>query len=538
MYRVLIVDDEIFVRMGLKASIDWEKYDFELIGEASNGVQALDIISKNTPDIVLTDIKMPVMDGVRLIKEITHQYPLIKCIVLSNYNDFELVKEAMKSGAIDYFCKVTIDIEKIINVLKRVCEKIKDERHEMKEITALKKVLGENRSVLVKKFLEDLENSDVNAFTAEHIQKKLHQLGLKISSEKGIVLVVKVLEYRALLETRFEMDCNHFSSTVICLLEEIIRHEFTGEVFEYKPGIFVVVVADEEDNMHYKQQWLTEKIQTLLNEYLSIRLCIIYDIRFSNFNALKKVLMQLSDIALLGFYDDKGALWSYRFSRFSEENIDSSAMYRKMKSNLTVSIKFCDCENIFRTIEEFLEDMKSKNIAPPVVKNMIISIFSFMNTQLLEKHSGKIDAYNMDFILKLESLSNFAELKDCCRSFLEAYTTTLQELNSHRIRRDMLKAIAYIERHYTDKITLADVARDVSMNKSYFSRLFKKVTGENFHNYLLSVRMQKASEYLLNTDRKITDIAASTGYKDLFYFNRVFKNYFRVSPSVYRKTNQ
>ena len=71
MYRVLIVDDEIFVRMGLKASIDWEKYDFELIGEASNGVQALDIISKNTPDIVLTDIKMPVMDGVRLIKEIS-----------------------------------------------------------------------------------------------------------------------------------------------------------------------------------------------------------------------------------------------------------------------------------------------------------------------------------------------------------------------------------------------------------------------------------------------------------------------------------
>ena len=128
MYKIIIVDDEPFVRTGFKMSVDWEKYGFQIVAEASNGREALAEIERCCPDVIFTDIKMPVMDGIELIRHVRKNYPHIISIVLSNYNEFDLVKQAMKAGAEDYFLKVTVDISKLIQFMQKLKPKLEENK--------------------------------------------------------------------------------------------------------------------------------------------------------------------------------------------------------------------------------------------------------------------------------------------------------------------------------------------------------------------------------------------------------------------------
>ncbi|MCG8484936.1 MAG: response regulator [Clostridia bacterium] len=534
MYKVLIVDDDMFVRMGFKTSIDWEKHNFTVIGEAPNGVKAMELIQLNPPDIVITDIKMPLMDGIELIQNISDRYPAIKCIVLSNYNDFELVKEAMKKGAIDYFYKVTINVEEVIKNLEKVCERIENERNKVNEVAKLRKVLGQNRSAIVKGFFSEVLSGDIKKINEKEMDKKCNALGLKVSIKNGSLLLVKILNYETLLNSRFDGDLSFYTSTIINFLEEVMNNNVMGEVYDYQSSTFVLLIH-RQNNEENNDLLLAENIQIYLNVFLGIKASVIYDIYYKNMNELKQIMDEIDRIKLMGFYDDKESLIAYKGSDSSMQIIDEPNQHKGILNALSVYIKMSDSESIFNTIFHFLEEMRKRKIKPSKLKNMMIMVFVYMNTILMEEYGEEFNYDYLHITGDINDLLSFNELNEFCKVFLSKYTGLLKKHINHNYNSDILKAMSYMQLNYMSKIKLDDVAMHVSMNKSYLSRLFKQETGVNFHHYLQDIRMKKAHEYLRDTDKNISSIAQEIGYTDIFYFDRVFKNYYKVSPSEYRK---
>lgn len=530
MYKVLIVDDEVFVRMGLKTAVEWKLHGFELIGEASNGVQALEVIGKNQPDIVITDIKMPVMDGIQLIKEISTTYPLIKCIVLSNYDDFKFVKEAMKNGAIDYFLKVTIEAEGLIEVLKGISAKIDKERDSVQDIIELKWKVNENQFVIKNRIFTDLAKSELQE---ENMYKKINSLGLRLPSLKGFVTLMTVYDYEHIIKSRFTNEFNLFEVTVINLTDEIVNHEFTGEVFEYATGCFAAIVDSEKCISIERIKWFAERMKATMKDYIDVDVSVMYGMQYRNVSDLKKVLLNLNEIKHLGFYEDHGTLIPFDVSHFSSENINE--LYLNIKKDISIFIKFYDYEKIELEINRFLNVLKEKKYEPSLLKNIIILLFNYINDELIKHGTELNDFTNFNFADKLKSCITFNQLLGICNEGMKQYIQVFIKTKVENYRDEILKAVEFIHKNYNSKIALNDIAKLVSMNKSYFCRLFKKETGESYLDYLIKVRLEKAVELMVESDMRIADIAANVGYNDIFYFNNVFKDYFKESPGEYRK---
>lgn len=171
MYKVLIADDEQAVRIGMRSFIDWNKNGFELVGEAKDGRAALALIQQTRPDIVITDLKMPEMDGVELIRALNVGGFRGKVLVLSNYNEFDLVRSAMKFGASDYLLKVTMEPEELLSILKQLCEKLKSEKAVLEENNKIKLELNRNREIETRQYFAELINGAVSDDDCDKRQK-------------------------------------------------------------------------------------------------------------------------------------------------------------------------------------------------------------------------------------------------------------------------------------------------------------------------------------------------------------------------------
>lgn len=532
MYKVLIVDDEIFVRMGLKNSIEWEKNGFLLIGEASNGVQALEIIKANTPDIVITDIKMPEMDGVQLIRNLKKSYPSIRCLVLSNYDDFELVKEALKNGAEDYFLKVTIQTEALLQALKDICVKFEEERNSKDNTMKIVETLNDHKAVIKSKFIEDMTDLKI---PIDAVLNRIHTLGLKLHYDMGCLIYFSIVNSEHIIRTRFEGDRNLFIFSVINISEEIVNYHSSGEVFEYR-GDFIAVITAQKAVENSTIKFIAGHLKTATKDYLDMEAAFVYGYEFGSIQALRGSLQKLDEIKSLLFYENEGLIIHRDSVFFSKE--DSINLLNEAKRELETYIKMNDTEGIVKSFEKVYDFIQTNRLLPVQAKGTVIQIINFVTDRLIRQNMYTEDMRISNILMDVTNSATFNGLKNICQSFVSNCIELIQGSEPNHYRAEIKKVIEYIYKHYDMKITLEDMAKHISMNKSYFSRLFRQETGEQFQLFLMRVRMEKAGECILNSDRKISDIASDIGYSDIFYFNKVFKSHFKMSPGEYRNTNK
>ena len=548
MNKILIVDDEIFVRMGLKLSIDWESNGFTLIGEASSGAEALEKIQSNVPDIVITDIKMPGMDGVQLIKTLSEEYPAVKCIVLSNYNEFELVKEAMKFGAVDYFLKVTIEPEKLIALLHKICAETDNEKSIMNDLSELRQTLRHHRTVIDNKFYLDLIKPGLNE---EAVRSKVKALELDLYDDQGHILLLMLSDYERLSADRFRSDRDLLTFTILNVAEELINDQSSGKIIECSPGAYAIIVSFKEQADKRAVHSLALRIYTAIRDYLSMESIVVLGQPFRGAVQLREGLLQLEQMKLLAFYALAGVVSTEQrigelTGQSSVQQQGSSApdihrAYMDIKKQIVQFIKLGTGELIPPILSGFLDNCREHQVDPTIVKRYVISIAHLIQDELIMQDanaSGSL-ADKLEKVMKqVDSSFNITELKEVCGAFVREYAAWIGKLGHPPIREEVAKAIDYISRRYHERVTLEDVAEYISMNKSYFSRLFKQETGEMFHEYLIRMRLEQAQELLLSSDAKISDIAIEVGYNDIFYFNRAFKAYAGMPPSEYRNKVQ
>lgn len=499
--RILIVDDEYIMRRGIRFMLNWEEQGFEVVGEASNGKEALEMIEDLKPHIVFCDIVMPVMDGIDFIKIAHRRHPDIQILILSGYDKFEYVRQALLNGAADYILKPTLNPEELTKLLNKTAARIPGLQLKKKEFSGLETKL--------EKFLKGGgENIRPQEFETvfPHSNYRLLGLPVKLQNSKGEDLS-QIL----------------FEKAESCLKEQMPGSHLK---FLYNPE-FLCVVVNYPLKSHDKFLEAMENMMSQLTLIHSQAFAVLSDER-KRLEDLKQDFSNPEFMEAEMFYHRGVHIYM-----LDEEKPDRPELekfdYRKF-CTIASEGKYADAAELFRkyiskAVEVQMPEFKLKNQTKNLLYNLIGSVEG--NMQQLEEirytYFGKIDqaVYVEDFLEVFREM--MAALLECLGDNTELQDKKIQQM------------LAYIAEHYREEMDLSDLADNFSFNYSYLSTYFNTRMGEGFSEYLNRIRIQHACSYLEKSELPIAVISEMTGYSDQSYFSRVFKKITGETPSAYRR---
>ncbi|AJY76987.1 response regulator transcription factor [Paenibacillus beijingensis] len=501
MLKVVIVDDEPIIRMGIKASILWERLSLELAGEYSNGAEAFKSMEQSAADILITDIKMPVMDGLELTKRTRELSPATQVILISSYNDFEFVRQGIVLGATDYILKPTMEPEELNDVIGRCVRNIQRETDIKGKLDRFRK----NEHELDRKQLEQ----DIKRILSQ--EQNDAQLSPKHADRfrEGYVLV------RAVIDKADALQMKSGNLHVSMLLDEL-KERF----YALQPEGVAFVSGEAELVMLFTGRGGGSDRITAVKEELEREGALELTFICTEEHEPKRWLSsyeRTSHIYSRRFFDGSGGL--YRILPDGEVRLEKRRFPQAMQTGET-SLPFQD---------QVRQWAKLKYDAQRV-KNEACELFSSLFVRRLEP-GVLLEYYNQ--LVKAETLDGLAETLESGIRECEDQQAFMEKVSSNQLA--VNKAMDFIRERYTQEITLQMVADHVHISKNYFSVLFKKQTSYNFIDYMIQLRVDRAKELLLDKTNKIYEIAERTGFNDVKYFSKLFKKITGCTPVEYRE---
>lgn len=509
MYKVLLVDDEAFARIGLRDTFDWEGNGFVLIGEAANGKSAMKWIERGEVDILITDIAMPVMDGLELMRAARERCPWIKIVLLSCHSDFAFVREGMRMGASDYLLKPTLEPADLKEVLDKVKLQIEEDR-KISEMYVQQELTG--RRI-------ELERTFARLLTGE-----AGEAGAAASPPwlaGGFRAVVCLLDGAAALLSE---EGGIYVEMVIEEAQDSF-YEWAGEGVAFRghaDQLIAVMPAREEDEAAFVDQL---KAYRDLLEGRGFSFTMGISGMYSGAGEVKQAIREGREAAKLRFFRGPGGIHRRRQALRPDAGKAEAAACLWMQ--LRQAVEDRRREDAAACLGELMQHWTEHDRSPAEVKREAqdaLALFDAGRTVPLER------------IETLRGMETADEVRGLVQAaFDELWRTGEKEEDKGLHRRIVAKAIEYMKENYSRNISLQDVADHVAISKNYFSELFKKNTGQTFIDYLIRLRLSHASELLRTTTLKIYEIAEMSGFNDVKYFSKVFKKVMKVSPAEYRE---
>ena len=533
MIKVLIVDDEVMFRIGVKSCINWNEYGYELIGEAADGKQALEIIRGNKPDIVFTDIKMPGMDGLELTRNIMRDFPDIRVVILSCYNDFEYVKEALRLGARDYILKLSMKPSDLIELLIKMRDVINKEKRVMQQENAFKQEFNININKLKEEFIRKLlyENNNI---LREEFEQKVKNLGLKIQYDHNYVILIKVDDY--LNAINVIKDESLFQFAFINISNEIVNSNLTGEVAAIQKGVFICIVSmggsNEEENRIGINR-LIRDINASTKKYLNYSISTGASKSCGDIKEFKILLKEATSALDKGFYEGKEF---FDYYREENETLDTKlSIDLEIESKLIEAIETSNRDDAAKALEQIFFKVHTK-LAPAVVRTIFKEIIYILN-RAIKRYDGNLFEYaEEDPAEKIDRMDTLETIKIWMEDFLDFTLEYINKLKSSSFRNEVSKVMDHIKSNIAQSISLKDAAKIANMSEKYFCLLFKKETGKNFVDYVNDLKIEKAKDLLKNREVRTYEVAQKLGYENEGYFSKIFKKYSGLTPQEYKKT--
>lgn len=534
MYKLLIVEDEAIVREGIKESFDWPSMGFELIGDCEDGSEAMGIIEGNQPDIILTDICMPIMDGLELTQRVTRCFPQTKVIILTGYGEFEYAQQAVKLKAYDFILK-PITAKELSAVLKKVRDALDEEKGKIEDINRLKLQLKESMPVLKERFLNRLINGKISD---EIIIEKSRYFEIKLEGKFFLTLVTDIDEENAIMDGHLGMTAELFYFAVSNICEEIIAEENHGIVFQDIEGKTVMLLCGESSEcLIERASKLAENIREAVGKYLRTTISVGIGKKCGS----KKDIYQSYQGAL--------AALEYRFLIGKNHVInildvegnknENTFHIKELEEKLKSRIKIGTLEEIELAVSEIfrilLESCISLQQCYIYINQIVYSVASVLRELELEEAEFYGSGLNpFTEIFKFKSLNEVEQwLKNLC---LRISKFIINKRNS-QWKLHAIKAEEYIKANYMAKsMSLNTICKHLHVSTTYFSMIFKNYKGETFVEYLTRVRLEKAMELLKSTDMKMYEIADEIGYNDPYYFSITFKKTTGMTTKEFRES--
>lgn len=538
MYKLLLVDDEEPVRKAIINKIEWEAYGFQVVGEADNGKTALELIEKTTPDVVITDIKMPYMDGIELAKELKQRFSGIKVVFLTGFDEFEYAQKAINLTVIEYILK-PISADELMNILINIKNKIDSEVAQKEDIEALKKHYRDSLPILKEKFLASLVNGKIGN---KEIKHKINTLGLKLNGGSYLVSIIEMdISSHVNNENSYsfrlpdEMELLQFA--VLNITNEILNNNDFGVAFMINENIAIIGVEKEDDREKIidRASFILDEIRQKVKKYLGYTITIgvgtasktLEEIHLSYKNALSaleyKVVMGNDKIIVI--------------EDVEPESADKIIFDENKEQRLISVIKVGTTDEIHRCIDKLFEEISNKKAT---VKDYQVYIMEIITTIFKAAKSVNVEISTLfgqsdNLFSELNRFNELNEIKDIIKNICCTISQNILEKRQETFNQLVFRAKVYIKENYSDsEMSINKVCSYLHISAPYFSSIFKKETKTTFINYLTQVRMEAAKDLLKNTDLKTFEIAEKVGFSDSNYFSYSFKKNYGISPSEYR----
>lgn len=531
MYRLMLVDDEPEIRDGLLEIINWAQEGFQIVGVAENGLEALQIAETVTPDLVVTDIRMPFLDGLEMARRMRKTLPTVQFIVLSGYDEFEYARQAVQIQIKDYILK-PISSEEFIEVLRRVKAHLDEDFAQRGNVRALQAHFRASLPILRELLLTSLLTGGVSA--AEALESA-RQYGLPLACERYAVALLSIGSAETGDEDLLRNpDLMRFA--VINIVSEVLESEAECQVFHFNRLVAVLFLLEGEETQPFAgiPALLDAACQTV-KRYLDCDLAAGVSNPCEQLGQLHHAAEQaqsaLNQSALLG----KNQVLA--IADMEPDSANQLAAEEIALRALSNAIKLGDTAEAEKQVHLLMEEVRRSQAT---YRDFQVYLMEVLTTLVRTARDMGLDwpgqgeeAASPEAILRCRELEEAdALLSALCRRLTE----NVQDSRTESGRRLAQRAAEYLQEHYmSSDISLEKVCRHLHISAAYFSTLFKREMKITLHQYLTELRMGKAMTLLTGSDLKTADIAAMVGMGEPSYFSYSFKKFFGISPSQARR---
>ncbi|MBP3966675.1 response regulator [Paenibacillus lignilyticus] len=544
MYKLLIVDDEPTVRTGLRTYFNWSSYGIEVIGEADDGDVALAFVEKELPDLILSDVRMPNMDGITMAQQISARYPDVQIIFVSGHDDAEYLKSAMKVSAVDYIFK-PVNLQELTEVIKKVILDLDAKRYEQRRKEEMRIKLQEGMPLLREKFLLAL----IGNVTPKHnLQERLVFLGLDLPVDASYwVMAISVDDLGEVTAMRSEVDRQLLWYAVLNICRELIDVHMCGYVFEHRSGEFVAILrAESEDGGSQDAAnallMLAGDIRENLERWLKIGVTIGIGDRADSLAELAHGYKQAREAVDHKWYLGKNRIITMN----SLENPESEGgggigkFDSEHQEQLASALKAADPDKVRETLDLLFADLnRNRPDGLKYGRNVCLQIALVVGQLLMELNVQSTELESAESALweALFEQETIGEMRQLIEIHLLSACDRIREKRIGKVANLAERVRTIIEQKYADgNLTVDAIGKEVYLTSTYVSLLFKQETGQTINEYLTQVRVERAKEMLRDHRYKFYDICYAIGYTDPSYFTKLFKKATGVTPSVYRES--
>lgn len=534
--KVFLVEDEMVIRRGIKNSIDWEKEGYIFCGEASDGELAYPMIIKEKPDILITDIRMPFMDGLELCKLVKKELPNIKILILSGYDEFDYAKEAIRLGVTEYLLK-PISSGKLLEALNGVSESIRREKEDKDLVRKYMEEMRENTEHEKQKFFEQMIAGNLSMADALETGKK-YEMNLSAG-------MYNLLLFRFTLgeENRKSGELLGEAEYAIEKLTERLEY-----VFEFRRGVegwAFLLMADNEEQMSERVKELSKDLEEIMKNYSTIAYFGGIGQPVARLRELEESFREAERALAARFTMELNQIISVEDIRMAQ-NVDTLddieiTSFGEIEKTRTMLEKFLNNgaeDEIDEFVDVYINELSEENLKSVLMRQYIIMDAYIVMMSFCEKFEGiegEMQAQSEELKNSMKTIQTLEEIKNYIRMLLKKIIGVRDTISGRRYSDIIEIAKDQIRKTYmSDEISLNTIAAEVGMSPSYFSSIFSKEMGKTFVEYLTEIRMDRAKELLMCSSMKTSEIGYEVGYKDPHYFSYIFKKTQNCTPKEFR----
>ena len=534
MFKVFLVEDEIVVREGIRKTILWEQYGFLYAGDASDGELALPMIRRIQPDLLITDIKMPFMDGLALIELVRKELPKTKIVIISGYDDFTFAQKAIGMGVEQYLLK-PIAKDKMVETLIVLQMKMEAEQQQREYLARFQREAQEYETFSRRRFFEKIVTGGMSVLD---ISETAQAMGIDINAPVYNIVLF------SLNNAEYDGSAPESYTDSLADVQDKVTNFFVSRpeliLFRWNVTTYAVMVKGGQDDIEERTRDCFENTR---------RLCTMAGRDVDWYIACGTPVSRLSAIPVC--FSDASRVLSYRYL-CPEEHILSEASICHIRKNDSFQTDTGNMEigqerirnfltngtvdEMDRFIDQLFQNAGDKAVSQPVFCRYLTMTVYFASAEYLDSIGCHADNVWPAELRPKDNVSTKEEARRYARQFMEQ-AIRLRDSESKKQQRDLLtQAILFIDENYQDEsISLDRVARKVNISPNYFSAMFSQEVGQTFVEYLTGKRISEAKRILRQTDRRSSEIAPAVGYKDSHYFSFVFKKVAGCTPSEYRR---
>lgn len=530
MYQLLIVDDETSVVDSLALTLNWEELGIEEVHRAYSAQEALDIAAKHSIDIMITDIRMPEMDGLELIERIQTFARKIRCIILSGHDEFEYAKKAMAYQTLNYLLK-PVDIPELMDTVRSAIQQIEKEWEEISSFQRIKQTLDTNLPLLRSKLLNDLlRNKSIRSSLAE---ERCAMVGVPFQAGDPYMMMV----------VRMEEDFSGYDLQSLSLLEFAVTNiaeEVFQELFEIWPcvteqGYLVFLVKSKKQDALKLVDSFAVKLQNHVQKYLkgSLTICL------SHIETFPDGLSDLYAASINAINRNVGNNKSFFLTISQNNKLPQGSVIKKLNAPPTLPslLDSGNWDEALAKIESFLfADDPSTELTQGQLYTVLLYLSSSFAIGIASNEVTMDNQLGDEFDLLLRKRGHLSRqrIHDWASNMianLKSKTSTRMETSHQQIA---ARVRTFIHEHLAEGTSLQSVADHVGLHPVYLSKIYKTVMNETIGDYIYRIRMERAVHLLRNTELKVTEISSQVGFLATPHFIKIFKEHFGKTPQEYR----